>query len=78
MESRLHVRGRLAFGRSSTITIIAVLALVLGLVGSGSVLAADSTTQIRPEVTTPRGPSPLEAAGPATPPNRPQPSETSP
>ncbi len=60
----MHVRGRLTFGRSSTITISAALAsLVLVLVGSGTVLAAGSTAQIRPELTTPRAQLPGDAAG---------------
>lgn len=58
----MHVRGRLAFGRSSILAVI-VAALALVLVGSSTVLAAGGAAPTRPERPTPRAQLPGDPVG---------------
>jgi murein DD-endopeptidase MepM/ murein hydrolase activator NlpD len=58
----LHVRCRLAFGRSSILAVI-LAALTLVLVGSSAALAAGGATPTRPERATPRVQLPGDSGG---------------
>lgn len=58
----MHVRGRLASWRSPSLALL-VAALAVGLVGTGSVLAAGGSTQGAPDRPAPRAQEPGDAAG---------------